>query len=296
VYKKQGPFNKFLASHASALLTQEVRKLRESAMARMLHIVAFLTVIGSFAANPAMTADPDPRQILAPTGALRVGLYPGTPTSILPDPKSGGPRGVGYDLGKELARRLNVAYEPVFFAKNVEVLEAVKTGNVDVAFTNASAARTRDMDFGPPYLEIELGYLVPQGSAATPADVDSAGFRVGVTTGSSSDAALTRDLKRAEIVRAATFDAAIDMMSAGKLDAFATNKATLFEMAEKLPGSKVLDGRWGVERHAIAIPKGRDQGIAFVRQFTDDVKSEGLVSAAVARAGLRGTVTPEAQK
>jgi polar amino acid transport system substrate-binding protein len=269
-------------------------------MARMLDFVALLTIAGSLVANgagSAAAADPEPRQILAPTGVLKVGLYPGTPTSILPDPKSGEPRGVGYDLGKELARRLEVPYEPVVFAKNAEVLEAVKTGKVDIAFTNASPARAKDMDFGPPYLEIELGYLVPQGSvAATVADVDAAGFRVGVTAGSSSDGALTRDLKNATIVRAVTIGAAIDMMSGGNLDAFATNKATLFEMAEKLPGSRVLDGRWGVERHAIAIPKGRNRGIAFVQKFTDDVKSQGLVTAAIARAGLRGTVTPEAEK
>jgi polar amino acid transport system substrate-binding protein len=263
-------------------------------------IIACLTIAGSLVAisnGTAIAADPKPRQILAPTGPLRAGLYPGTPTSILPDPNSGGPRGVGYDLGKELARRLGVPYAPVVFTKNAEVLDAVKTGKVDVAFTNATAVRARDMDFGPPFLEIELGYLVPKGSAvSTPAAVDAKGLRVGVTAGSSSDAALTHDLKNAELVRAATLDAAIDMLSAGKLDAFATNKATLFEMAEKLPGSDVLAGRWGVERHAIAIPKGRDLGLAFVRQFTDDVKSEGVVSAAIARAGLRGTVPPEAEK
>ena len=80
-----------------------------------------------------------------------------------------------------------------------------------------------------------------------------------------------------------------------KLNAFATNKATLFEMAEKLPGSKVIEGRWGVERHAIAIPKGRDQGMDFVRKFTDDMRSEGLVKAAIARAGLRGAMTAESK-
>jgi polar amino acid transport system substrate-binding protein len=270
-------------------------------MTRMRQIVvACLTIAGSLvaiSAGTAIAADPEPRQILAPTGTLRAGLYPGTPTSILPDPTSGGPRGVGYDLGKELARRLGVPYAPVVFAKNAEVLDAVKAGKVDVAFTNATAVRARDMDFGPPFLEIELGYLVPQGSAiSTPAEADATGLRVGVTAGSSSDAALNHDLKNAELVRAVTLDAAIEMLSAGRLDAFATNKATLFEMAEKLPGSKVLAGRWGVERHAIAIPKGRDLGRAFVQKFTDDVKSEGLVSAAIARAGLRGAVTPEAEK
>jgi polar amino acid transport system substrate-binding protein len=262
-------------------------------------IVACLIVACALAwrgVGPAVAADPEPRLVLAPSGVLRAGLYPGTPTSILPDAGSGGPRGVGYDLGKELARRLGVPYAPIAFAKNAEVLAAVKSGEVDVAFTNATAVRARDMDFGPPFLEIELGYLVPRGSAlTTPADVDAPGLRVGVTAGSSSDATLSRDLKHAEVVRAATFDAAIEMLSTGAISAYATNKASLFEMAEKLPGSKVLEGRWGVERFAIAIPKGREQAMTFVRQFTHDVKSEGLVSAAIARAGLRGAVTPAAE-
>ena len=85
------------------------------------------------------------------------------------------------------------------------------------------------------------------------------------------------------------------MMSAGAIDAYATNKASLFEMAEKLPGSRGLDGRWGIERFAIAIPKGRDQAMAFLRQFTNEVKSEGVVSAAIARAGVRGAVTAAAE-
>ena len=108
-----------------------------------------------------------------------------------------------------------------------------------------------------------------------------------MTEGSTSDATLSRDLKQAAIVRAATVTIAIEMLSAGKMDAFATNKATLFEMSEKLSGSKVLDGRWGVERHAIAIPKGRELGLPFVQKFTEEVKREGLITAAVARAGLR---------
>jgi polar amino acid transport system substrate-binding protein len=262
-------------------------------------IAAFLIAAGALAwhgVSPVVAADPEPRLILAPSGVLRAGLYPGTPTSILPDAGPGEPRGVGYDLGKELARRLGVPYEPVVLAKNAEVLAAVKSGEVDVAFTNATAVRARDMDFGPSYLEIELGYLVPRGSAlTTPAEVDTPGLRVGVTAGSSSDATLSRDFKHAEVVRADTFDVAIEMMATGAISAYATNKATLFEMTEKLPGSKVLEGRWGIERHAIAIPKGREQAMAFIRQFTNDVKSEGVVGAAIARAGLRGAVISAAE-
>jgi polar amino acid transport system substrate-binding protein len=248
-------------------------------------------------AIPALGADPEPRTILAPSGVLKAALYTGTPTSILPDPTSGGPRGVGYDLGKELARRLGVRYEPIVFDRNADVLAAIKDGRADVAFTNSSsAARAKDMDFGPAFMDVELGYLVPKGSAlADVVDVDAAGLRVGVTAGSSSDATLSRDFKHAEVVRVVNFAAGIAMMSAGKLDAYATNKASLFEMSDKLAGSKVLRGRWGVEHFAVAIPRGRDQAMPFLRQFTNAVKSEGLVSAAITRAGLRDAVTSGAE-
>ena len=272
------------------------RQMRKNGMAgtRRITIAALAIALSLLCAGIAGAADPDIRAILAPSGTLRVALYPGTPTSILPDPNAGGPKGVGYDLGKHLASRLGVAYTPIVFSRNAEVLEAVKTGEADIALTNATAARMKDMDFGPPVFEVELGYLVPKGSAiAELSGVDVTGIRVGVTAGSSSDATLTRDLKHAEIVRAANFDAAIEMLSAGSLNAYATNKASLFEMAEKLPGSRVLDGRWGVEHFAIGIPRGRDQGLPFIRQFTEAAKSEGLVKAAIARAGLRGAVTSD---
>ncbi len=254
-------------------------------------IVAFVAC-ATLAPVRSYSADVDVARTLAPTGHLRAGLYPGTPTSILPDGTEN-PRGVGYTIGKEMARQLHVDYEPVVFAKNAEVLEAVKTGAVDVAFTNASPARAKEMDFGPVYLEIELGYLVPDGSPLSDAgDVDASGRKIGVTTGSTSDATLGRELKNATLVRAPTLKDAVAMLTSRQIDAFATNKATLFEIAEQVPGSRVLDGRWGEERHAIAIPRGRDAGLGFLRSFTAEIQSSGLVSAAAERAGLKGIVSP----
>jgi polar amino acid transport system substrate-binding protein len=252
-----------------------------------------LTLAGMIAApRLALALDSEVTRILAPSGRLRAGLYTGTPTSILNNTDKD-PRGVGYEIGKELARQLHVDYEPVVFAKNAEVQQALKTGAVDVAFTNASAARAKDVDFAPPYLQIELGYLVPPGSVITDLnDIDTAGKRIGVTTGSTSDATLSKDLKKAEVVRAPTFDDTIAQLASHQIDAFATNKATLFEIAEKLPGSRVLDGRWGVERHAIAIPKGREAGLEFLKTFTSDITAAGLVRDAIGRAGLKGVLEP----
>ncbi len=242
--------------------------------------------------GPAWAADSDAAHILAPSGKLRAGLYPGTPTSILNNTDKE-PRGVGYEIGKELAHRLQVDYQPVVFSKNAEVLQAVKTGAVDVVFTNATAVRAKEMDFGAPYMEIELGYLVPPAPTVTGlGDIDMQGRHVGVTAGSTSDTTLSHDLKNATIVRATTLKDGVALLASHQVDAFATNKATLFEMAEQLPGSRVLDGRWGVERHAIAIPKGREAGLEFLRTFTSEIKSTGLVRTAADRAGLKAFLEP----
>lgn len=253
--------------------------------------LAFVALLaGAFA--PAKAADTDVAHILAPTGKLRAALYPGTPTSILPDP-GGHPRGVGYEIGKVLAEKLHVPYDPVVYSKNAEVQEAIKTGAADVAFTNASPARAKVVDFGPVYLRIELGYLLPEGSPIKDiGEIDTAGHRIGVTTHSSSDAELSRDLKNVTMVRIATVNEAADQLKAHQIDAFATNKATLFELSEKVPGSHVLEGRWGEERHAIAIPKGREAGLDFIRGFTEEIGKSGLVQDAAQRAGLKGVIAP----
>jgi polar amino acid transport system substrate-binding protein len=246
-------------------------------------------------AATALAADADLQKLLAPTGKLRAALYPGTPTSIV-DPKESAPRGVGYELGKELARRLGVPYEPVVYAKNADVQEAMKTGKADVAFTNRTPARQKEMDFGPAYLLIELGFLVPANSPIMSSDlavIDQKGRRIGVAAGSTSEGTLSRELKNAEVVRATTNQEGADMVAAGRIDAFATNKATLFELAAKTPGVTVPSDRWGEERHGIAIPKGREQGVPYITGFTADALKEGLVKAAMDRAGLKGAKTIE---
>ena len=262
----------------------------------IIQIIAIVAPLLAGCAGTAVAPSPEVRQVLAPTGKLRVGVYPGSPTSMIRDSASGETKGVSFELGKELARRLGVPFEPVVYPRIAEVLQAMKSGQVDFTFTNATAVRAKDMDFTPPLLEIELGYLVLPGSpVSTLADVDRPGIRVGVSQGGTSHSTLTRELKNATVVPAPTIKSAIEMLSLRKVDAFATNKAVLFGMSDELPGSRMLDGRWGLEHLAVAIPKGRDQGMAYVRKFAEDAKSEGLVDRAVERAGLRGTVNTQSR-
>ena len=44
------------------------------------------------------------RQALAPSGRLRVGVYPGSPTSSVTSPRTGQPAGIAYELGHVMAQ------------------------------------------------------------------------------------------------------------------------------------------------------------------------------------------------
>jgi polar amino acid transport system substrate-binding protein len=254
----------------------------------------FLALLISACAGMPSAPTPEVRQALAPTGKLRVGVYPGSPFSLVRDPRSGDTKGVTVEIGRELARRLDVPFELVEYGRIAEVLQALKSGQVDVTLANASPARVKEFDWTPPLLLIELGYLVVPGSpVSTLADVDRPGIRIGVTRGGTSNGTLMREFQHAQVVPAATLKSAIEMLSQHKIDAYATNKANLYAMSDGLPGSRVLDGRWGLEHLSMAFPRGRNPGLAYARAFVEDVKSEGLVARAAERAGLRGAVSAE---
>lgn len=241
-------------------------------------------------------ASPEVRKALAPSGTLRIGVYPGSPTSLVRGPGPNEMRGLTVEVGRALAGRLGVPFDIVVFERVPQIVDGLKSGQVDMTITNASPARAKDIDFTPPVVLLETGYLVPANSRLqTLAQVDAAGVRVGVSQGSTSQGTLTQQLKAATVVPAPSVVAAAEMMRNGQLDAFATNKGILFEMADRVPGSRVLDGRWGLEQLAIGVPKGREAGAAFLKAFAADASTQALVKEAAARAGLRGLATAESR-
>lgn len=234
---------------------------------------------------------PEVRQALAPTGKLRVGLQLGSPHNVIRDPTSGEMKGVGFDLGKELARRLEVPIEPVMYPSVGALLDGGKSGAWDVAFVGFSPARAKEWDFTALHMQMEFGYLVPAGSSiATMADVDRPGVRVAVQEKSQPELFLSRILKNASVVRGSSLAGTLEMLKSGRADAIFSIKPSLFEVSSQLPGSRVLDGAAGVDPHAMVMPKGRGPGVAYAHQFIEEAKSGGLVKDAIERAGMRGAI------
>jgi len=254
-------------------------------------MTVLLGLLVAACADMSTAPTPEARQALAPTGKLRVGLQLGSPHNAIRDPVSGEMKGVGFDLGKELARRLGVPFEPVLYPSVGALLDGGKSGAWDVAFVGFSPARAKEWDFTALHLEMEFGYLVPGGSSiSTMVDVDRPGIRVAVQEKSQPEVFLARTLKSAVIVRASSLAGTLEMLKSGKADAIFSIKPSLFEASNQLPGSRVLDGRAGVDPHAMVMPKGRDPGMAYARKFIEDAKAEGLVKSAIERAEIRGAV------
>ena len=254
-------------------------------------MTAMLGLLLSGCAGISTAPTPEARQALAPTGKLRVGLQLGNPLNVTRDSVSGEMKGVGFELGKELARRIGVPFEPVLYPSIGALLDSGKSGAWDVSHIGFTPERAKEFDFAAVHLEVEFGYLVRGGSSiSTMADVDRPGIRVAVQEKSGPDVFFTRTLKNAVLVRAPSNPGALEALKSERADVMGSIKPILFEMSNQLPGSRVLDGRPGIDLHAMAMQKRRDPGMAYLRQFIDDAKSQGLIKAAVERAGLRGVV------
>jgi polar amino acid transport system substrate-binding protein len=233
---------------------------------------------------------------LAPTGKLRAAINYGNPTLATKDPATGQPRGVSVDLSRELAARLGVGLELVTFDAAGKVVEAARSGAWDVAFVAIDPARGQDMLQTPPYVVIEGAYLVAADSPIRRnEDVDREGVRIAVGKGSAYDLFLSRQLKHARIVHAPTSPAVTDLFIAQKLEVAAGVKQQLEADARRIPGLRLLDGRFMVINQAMATPKGREAGARYLNEFVEAMKASGFVAQALARHGIEGAaVAPPA--
>ncbi len=210
------------------------------------------------------------RAELAPSGKLRAGINYSNFVLAKKDPSTGQPSGIAPDLAREIAASLDVPVEFVIFETAGRMADAVKAGAWDIAFLANEPERANEIAFSPPYLEIEAGYLVPCGSGIQSiAEVDREGIRIAIADKSAYDLFLTRNLKHAVLVRAQGMGASYELFLAEKLDALAGIKPFLTMSAEKLSGSRLLDGRFMAVQQCIGTPKAREAGAAFLRDFVD---------------------------
>ena len=241
--------------------------------------------------------DADITRAFAPKGRLRASINTGNAVLAGKDSATGAAKGVSVDLATEFARRLGVAVELVVFDAAAKSVEAVANEEADIGFFAIDPKRGEKIAFTAAYVLIEGAYLVRDDSPLNGNDeVDRAGHTVVVGRGSAYDLHLSRELNHAQIVRAPTTPAVVDVFLSERADVAASVKQQLEKDAQRVGGVRLLPGRFMVIQQAMGCPRSRgDAAAAELARFVEEMKSSGFVAQALARHGIQGaSVAPAA--
>ena len=196
---------------------------------------------------------------------------------------------LGIAIAHALAARIGIEAQIVGYPTPAKVVEGLKDGGCDLGFLGIEPARATEIDFSPAMFQFDYTYLVPAGTAiGSVFDADRPGVRIAVVRNHASTLALSRIVKHAEMVGSEIPDAAFDLLRTGNADALAFPRDVLLAYAETLPGSRVLEDRYGINRVGVAVRKGLTRRLAYIGEFVEEAKASGLIERAIERGGLRG--------
>ena len=229
-----------------------------------------------------MTPDPQIRQALAPSGALRAAVNLGNPVLAQGSPEA--PTGITVDLAHEIARRLGVAVELVTFDGAGKAVRAMADGEADICFLAIDPTRAESVAFSPAYVHIEGVYAVPLASDLTSAaEVDRTGVRIGVKEGSAYDLHLSREIRDATIVRGRE---GLDVFVEQQLEVGAGIRQPVERFVGSTPGYRVLEPAFMQIRQAVGVARPVSPEVeAFLTEAVSELLASGFVSEALERSG-----------
>jgi polar amino acid transport system substrate-binding protein len=239
---------------------------------------------------------PDIIAELAPTGVLRAGINLSNFLLVTGKAANGDPEGVSPDMARAVAERLGVPVKLVTFPSPGELADQAGKNVWDIGNIGAEPQRAETIAFTAAYAEIEATYMVPPGSPLkTIADIDVAGVRIATPGRSAYGLYLERTIKHATLVNADSLGAATELFLRDKLDALAGLRPGLLADIGKLPGARIMDGKFSSVQQAIGTAKRNTAGAAFLAAFVEEAKASGLVARFIATHKVRGlSVAPAA--
>lgn len=229
---------------------------------------------------------------LAPTGTLRAAINMSNFLLVTGKTASGDPEGVAPSMAALFAERLGVPVEYHPYPNPGALADSSADDLWDVGFVGAEPQRATYVNFTAAYVEIEATYLVPEGSKfQTPEEVDSEGTTIAVSARAAYDLWLERNIKHATVHRVSGLDASLDLFMNEKMDALAGLRPKLIDDVKKVPGGRILDGRFTAVQQASCTKKGRDAGFKLLSDFIEEKKADGTVQALIDKFGVTGRLT-----
>lgn len=234
---------------------------------------------------------------LAPNGILRAGIKLSNFLLVTGKTAQGDPIGISPDMAAEIARRLGVQVRHVCYPDPGTLADGADGDAWDIGNIGAEPQRAQTIAFSPAYCEIACTYLVPAGSAIRfLADVDQPGLRIAATARTAYGLWLENNIRHAEIVWTDTIDSAFDAFVAQGLEALAGLHPRLIYDVGRLPGARILDGKFAAVQQAIGTPRRNMAAAAWLFDVVEELKASGFVAGLIAKHGVVGlSVAPPAK-
>ncbi len=243
------------------------------------------------------TIDSSTLSSFAPTATLRVGINLGNPILANEEPNTKRLYGVTIDIANEIGKRISLPVQLTPFKTAGATVDAVKTGEIDLVFVAIDPVRGADISYTPAYIQIEGAYMVKADSTINNnEEVDAVGNEIVVGKGSAYDLHLSREIKNATLLRAASSQAVVDDFMSGQGNVAAGVKQQLESDAKRYEGLRMLPGRFMVINQAIGIPKARthyEGTTTYLSHVINELKQSGFIADAMKRHNIQGAKVAE---
>ncbi len=238
------------------------------------------------------TIDSSTLSSFAPTATLRVGINLGNPILANEEPNTKRLYGVTIDIANEIGKRISLPVQLTPFKTAGATVDAVKTGEIDLVFVAIDPVRGADISYTPAYIQIEGAYMVKADSIINNnEEVDAVGNEIVVGNGCAYDHYLSREIKNAALLRAASSQAVVDDFMSGQGNVAAGVKQQLESDAKRYEGLRMLPGRFMVINQAIGIPKARthyESTTTYLSNVINELKQSGFIADAMNRHNIQG--------
>lgn len=224
---------------------------------------------------------------IAPTGKLRVAVNAGTPVQLTRTPDGKITGGVAFELGKFIADKLGVSLAMTPYQNALSFTQSFGNGEWDIAIGVKTPLVADKADFVQDLLFSDFLFVAGQGREfADAAEVDRPGVKIGVGKNSVSDQFLSKNLRSAELVHLPGGEKSLEALQSGQVDVLAASASNVEQVAQRLPGTKIVRTPFTSEVSMLILPKGRSsEARAKITEIANDAKKAGVIKKAIDQVG-----------
>ena len=216
--------------------------------------------------------------LIAPKNILRIGINMSNFLLVNKDSTFSKPEGLSPEIGKLLARELDLDYEFVTFKNPGLLADALDYDKWDVGNFAYEKKRAEIIDFSNPYVNIDANFLLNKNSEINQnKDVDNEINKIAVVDRSAYDLWLSGNFKRAKIIRAKTIIETHNLFYNQDVNVLAGLKPKLLEELNNNDQFKLIDEPFTFIKQSIGIKKGNSRAIDFINNFVSRKIKDGTI-------------------